>query len=276
MGLMNEICITGVTATVETLLGIKTRKEIEPPIRAVVEMADEIFHGGRCERVFLYNPDAIAMWIYEKYQADFKGMEARARLKLPMLSVFPPVTPVCFGSMYTGLRPEKHGIRKYEKPVLKVRTLFDDLSENGRKAAVVSTKGDSISCIFLGRRIDYFIFPTKEECNAKAMELIWENRYQVIVLYNGDYDYYMHRFGPEGKRALRALRDNIAAYSEIYDAVSQYWSDYNSVVAFAPDHGCHKGYLPLGNHGINEPTDMNIMHFYGFLPSRKAAQEPQI
>ena len=30
-------------------------------------------------------------------------------------SMFPPVTPVCFASMYSGLEPQHHGIMKYEK-----------------------------------------------------------------------------------------------------------------------------------------------------------------
>ena len=46
---------------------------------------------------------------------------------MPMLSVMPSVTPVCFASMYTGVMPDVHGIKFYTKPVLKIETFFDVL-----------------------------------------------------------------------------------------------------------------------------------------------------
>lgn len=264
---MNEIRITKTAATIETLLGIQPGEEMDKPVMEVIKTAEKAFGGKRCERILMYNPDAVAMWIYEKYKERFRGMEQRLTLRLPMLSVIPPVTPVCFASMYSGLLPEMHGIMKYEKPVLKVKTVFDEMAWENRRAAIVSTGGDSISKIFLGREMDYYIYPTKQECNRKALTLIEEDTYELIVLYNGDYDYYMHRFTPEGKRPLRALDENLETCCDMYDAVKRHWNKHNSVVAFAPDHGCHRAHLFLGSHGINEPCDMNIMHFYGFLPA---------
>lgn len=265
----NRLCITKTASTINSLLGVPVREETAEPLQEVLAGAAQIFGNRQCDRVFLYNPDAVAMWIYEKYKDSFAELEKRLSLRLPMLSVVPPVTPVCFGSMYSGLLPEKHGIMKYEKPVLKVKTVFDDMAQNGKRAAIVSTEGDSISKIFLNREIDYFIYPTKQECNRKALELVEEDSHALIVLYNGDYDYYMHRFTPEGKRPLRALRENIETCCGIYDAIKAHWKNHNCTMAFAPDHGCHRKYLFLGSHGINEVCDMNIMHFYGFLPASR-------
>lgn len=262
----HEICITGIAATVTALLGIESHKGADKPIDCILKKAQEAFGENGCDRVFLYNPDAIAAWIYEEYRQKFADMEEWAELGLPMLSVVPPVTPVCFGSMYSGMQPAEHGIRKYEKPVLKVDTLFDDMVRAGRKAAVVSTAGDSISRIFLEREIEYYIYPDKQQCNEKALELIEADRHQLIVLYNGDYDYYMHRFGPKGRRPIRALEENIATCNAIHAAVKQHWRAHNTVIGFAPDHGCHRTCLLLGSHGVDKPCDMNIMHFYGFIP----------
>jgi len=75
-----------------------------------------------------------------------------------MLSVMPSVTPVCFASMYTGAMPNVHGIQAYEKPVLSTDTVFDAFIRADLKPAIVSTANDSISCIFLERDMDYFIF----------------------------------------------------------------------------------------------------------------------
>ena len=265
----HKICITRTASTILSLLGVSSPLEMDAPIEEVLHKALDRFSSvnaqAPCDRIFMYNPDAVAMWIYEKYADYFTEMEKCTDLRLPMLSVVPPVTPVCFGSMYSGLLPAKHGILKYEKPILRVPTIFDVLSEAGKKVAIVSTEGDSISKIFLEREIDYYIYPKKEDCNQKALELIARNRYDCIVLYNGDYDYYMHRHTPEGKRALRALRENIATFQEIHTAIRTHWSTHRTALAFAPDHGCHRAYAFLGTHGIEQPCDMNIPHFYCFL-----------
>lgn len=259
------MCITQTAATICGLLGVPPHEGSAPPIPQVLDKAREAFGGAPCDRVFFYNPDAVAMWIYEKYRDYFTGLEERAALKLPELSVVPPVTPVCFGSMYSGLLPSGHGIQKYEKPILKVKTVFDDVASAGRKAAIVCTEGDSISRIFLERPIDYYIYPTKEECNEKAMELIRQDCHDLIVLYNGDYDYYMHRHTPEGRRPLKALRENIETFNRICDSIRDHWKAHNTVTAFAPDHGCHRACMLFGSHGVDKPCDMNIVHFYGFF-----------
>lgn len=265
----HKICITRTASTILSLLGVSSPPEAEAPIDEVLHKAIDRFSPlntqAPCDRVFLYNPDAVAMWIYEKYADYFMEMEKCTDLKLHMLSVIPPVTPVCFGSMYSGLQPAQHGILKYEKPILKVPTIFDILAKAGKKAAIVSTEGDSISRIFLEREIDYYIYPKKEACNKKALELIARDRYDCIVLYNGDYDYHMHRRSPEGKRALKALRENIATFQEIHSAIRTHWSVHRTALVFAPDHGCHRAYGFLGAHGINQPCDMNIPHFYSFI-----------
>lgn len=268
-GAFHEICITRTASTVLSLLGVSPSPEMDAPIEEVLCKAHDRFSPAKtqspCDRVFLYNPDAIAMWIYEKYVDYFAEMEKCTDLRLPMLSVVPPVTPVCFGSMYSGLLPAGHGILKYEKPILRVPTIFDVLAKSEKKAAIISTEGDSISRIFLERDIDYYIYPEKEDCNQKALDLISQDRYDCIVLYNGDYDYHMHRHTPKGKRALKALRENIATFQEIHAAICAHWSAHRTALAFAPDHGCHKAYAFLGTHGQNRPCDMNIPHFYSFL-----------
>lgn len=260
-----ELCITQTAAAIDALLGVPCHEGAAEPLAPVPEAARKKFGGEGCTRVFYYNPDAVALWIYEKYRAFFEPMERGADLVLPLRSVVPPVTPVCFASMYSGLQPEQHGIRKYEKPVLKVPTVFDDLAKAGKRAAIVSTAGDSISEIFLGRDIDYFIYKTKQECNEKALELIAEGKHDFTVLYNGDYDHWMHRFGPEGKKPLRSLRENIETYCALRSAIAKSWAGQRTLLAFAPDHGCHARFGIFGDHGIDQPSDMQIPHFYTFL-----------
>lgn len=260
-----ELCITDIAATIETLLGVTPRPEMAPPLHGVLESARAAFGGEQCDRVFMYNPDAIALWIYEKYADKFAPLKEKARYSTVLRSVTPPVTPVCFASMYSGLQPSGHGIHKYEKPVLTCKTVFDDLPLCGRRAAIVSTAGDSMSLVFGGRNVDYFIYDTLGECNAKAMELISRDEYDLIALYNGDYDHWMHRFGPEGRPSLWALDEDVEMWSRIYDAIREQWTGHRTALAFAPDHGCHYKFGLFGTHGEDSLSDMYIRHFYAFL-----------
>ena len=268
----NRVRIRRVAATAERLLGVEPRPEMAPPVHKIERMAKERL-GGTCDRVFLYHPDAVAAWLYRQYRERFAGVEKRTDLRLFMQAEMPSVTPVCFASMYTGLAPEVHGICKYEKPVLTVSTLFDDVAAVGKRAAIVSTEGDSISRIFLNRDVDYYLYPDKEACNAKAAELIREDRHDLIVLYNGDYDGAMHRCGPEGKRALRALDENLATFCGLYDEMARCWQGHRAVVGFAPDHGCHRVGGFFGNHGTDRFCDQYSVHFYGALPGNRGETE---
>ena len=103
----------------------------------------------------------------------------------------------------------------------------------------------------------------------KAMELILEDQYDMIVLYNGSYDAVMHKKGPESKAGLQTLHENVASFCEIHDSIVKHWTGHNTVMAFAPDHGCHKKLFGRGDHGKNTPEDMNIKHFYSFIQKKE-------
>lgn len=273
--------ITQTTNTVLSLLGL-TDELMEPTqphicgkiggrayrsdaISPVLDCARSIFDDGTAQRILLYNPDAIGYWIYKKYSGLFRSLREQCQLSMRLATVYPPVTPVCFGSMYTGMIPRQHGIIKYEKHTLPVMTLFDRLTEAGKKVAIVSTSGDSISILFLNRSLDYYIYDTVRQCNEKALELIRKKTHDVIVLYNGNYDYWMHRNSPTGPVAVHQLKQNINTFLQIHQAVETNWTATNNVLAFLPDHGCHHWYGILGNHGNMIPKDMEIPHFYSFL-----------
>ncbi len=256
----NSICITTVADTVSAIMGIE-RKEVLNPV--LLNLAEKKAGAEKADRAVLYNPDAVALWLYQKYTHLFTDALVSSDIALPMLSVMPSVTPVCFASMYTGVMPEIHGIQKYEKPVLTVNTIFDTFIEAGKKCAIVSTARDSISCIFLEREMDYFIYESIEEVNKKALELIDEDNHDLIVIYNGNYDGTMHKFGPESEESINALKHNIAFYSELVEKIKSSWKDHNVLYGFMPDHGCHEIDGDCGSHGLDMEEDMNIIHFYG-------------
>jgi predicted AlkP superfamily pyrophosphatase or phosphodiesterase len=229
---------------------------------------DNALGGQKCNRIFMYNPDAVAQWIYKKYPSFLSEVTTRTDLSLPLCTVMPSVTPVCFGTMYTGAQPAVHGIQAYVKPVITIDTLFDVLLRNGKKPAIVSTAKDSMSKIYLEREMDYYIYDTVEEVNAKASQLIMEDTYDFIAVYNGNYDSVMHKFGPESSEALGELRANARTFGVFFEMIKTYWGKHNTLVGFAMDHGCHEIDDECGSHGLDMEEDLNITHFYQALPAR--------
>lgn len=261
--LYSSICISSVKATVLELFGIENKGDIATANPLVTALAEKKLKGEKIDRAVIYNPDAVALWLYMKYTDRLTDAALSSDIAMPMLSVMPSVTPVCFASMYTGVMPDVHGIKKYEKPVLTTHTLFDSFVEAGKRAAIVSTSGDSISKIFLERNIDYFIYDELEDVNKKAFELIDEDKYDLIVIYNGNYDSIMHKFGPESKEAMAALDHNIDYYTRLVDKIKTQWRNHNTFYGFCPDHGCHEIDGDCGSHGLDMQEDMNVIHFYG-------------
>jgi predicted AlkP superfamily pyrophosphatase or phosphodiesterase len=254
--------LTTVCAALCYALGIDAPEFADTANKQLCEFVDRAFLGEKADRVFMYNPDAIAAWVYEKYNAVFENSKKYTDLELLLDCVMPSVTPVCFATMYTGANPEIHGIQSYVKPVITIDTIFDALIRNFKKPAIVSTGSDSMSKIFLEREMDYFIFDSIEQANAKACELIREDNYDFIAVYNGNYDTVMHKFAPESSEALFELKANVDAYTCFCELIEKHWKNHNSLVGFAMDHGCHEIDGGCGSHGLDMPEDIEIVHLY--------------
>ena len=229
---------------------------------------DRAFAGQKADRIFMYNPDAIAQWVYEKYAHMFKEAKLAAEQEAPFCTVMPSVTPVCFGTMYTGAQPSVHGIQSYTKPVIAIDTIFDALIRSDKKPAIVSTANDSMSKIFLEREMDYYIYDSVEKVNAKAAELILADKYDFIAVYNGNYDTIMHKFGPESVEALGELRANVQACGVFSELIKEHWRGHKIVLGFAMDHGCHEIDGGCGSHGLDMEEDLNIVHLYQAIPAK--------
>ena len=225
---------------------------------------DEVFGGERADRIVMYNPDAIAQWISQKYPGYLAQTRQYTDQEIYLSTVMPSVTPVCFGTMYTGAQPHVHGIQKYEKPVITIDTIFDRLIAAGKRVALITYGGCSLGQIYLKRNMDYYHFDRGgiEAVNAKAMEVILRDEHDFIVIYNGNYDKIMHKSGPESASALAELRVNDHVFGMISNLIKAHWGHHNTLVGFAMDHGCHEIDGGCGSHGLDMPEDLNIVHFY--------------
>lgn len=260
--------LDSVASALAYAMGIEAPQAAAPANAELCAYVDRVLGGARADRVFMYNPDAIAQWVYEKYAQLCTEGKRHAEIELPLLSVMPSVTPVCFATMYSGAQPEVHGIRKYERPVLTVDTLFDALIRAGKRVAIIGDTHCSMGMIFREREMDYFVYDTIEEINAKAVELIVSDAYDFIACYNGNYDTVMHRNGTESVEALSELRANFEAFGMFSELIKAYWGGHNTLVGFAMDHGCHDMDHNIGAHGLDMEEDLNIVHLYRAYPAK--------
>ena len=275
MSQLNETSLDTLCAALCYALDIAPPAQAAPANEALCRFVDEAFGAEKCDRVFMYNPDAIGQWIDDKYPNFFREVVQRTQLKLPLRSVMPSVTPVCFGTMYTGAQPEVHGIQAYAKPVIKIDTIFDALLRAGKKCAIIAYGSSSMSKIFLERDMDYYHFTNIEEVNACAARLIMEDKHDFIACYNGNYDGIMHYNGPESTAALGELRMNCHTFGILNELIKTCWKGHRTLLGFAMDHGSHdidemrKGKHYLGHHATDMPEDLNICHHYAALGGKQ-------
>lgn len=261
---INKDSLDTICAALAYALGIEPPKMAAAKNAELAAYVDQVFAGEKADRLVMYNPDAVAQWIYQKYPEFVERAVKNTDKEIYLSCVMPSVTPVCFGTMYTGAQPCVHGIQKYEKPVIKIDTFFDALIRAGKKVALITYGHCSLSAIFLERDLDYFHFADGgiEAVNAKAAEVILKDEHDVIVIYNGNYDALMHKFGPESNRALAELRANDHMFGMISELIKTHWKDHNTLAGFAMDHGCHEIDGGCGSHGLDMPEDINIVHLY--------------
>ena len=262
--------LDSLAAALSAALGIDPPRMAAPANETLVSYVKSVFKNAPADRVFMYNPDAVARWLTVKYPAFFTEARDAAPCEVPLTSVMPSVTPVCFGTMYTGAQPEVHGIRAYEKPVITIDTLFDALIRAGKRPAIVAEKEHcSMSRIFLNREMDYYFFDTMQEVNAKAAELILEDCHDFIAVYNGNYDTVMHKNGTEHPLSLGELRANVLTFADFAALIRRRWTSHNTLIGFAMDHGAHDIDGGCGSHGLAMPEDLEITHLYGAIPRTK-------
>jgi len=256
--------IAAVTPTICRLMGV------EPPGLSSAEALQRVLGDarakgieGRVRKAFIYAPDALGEGVYRDYEALYKHVKELAPVEVEMRSVLPTSTPVCFASMFTGAEPEAHGIRRYEKPVLGCDTLFDAVSRAGRRVAIVAVKDSSIDLIFRGRAIDYYTETYDPEVMRRALNLLGEGVYDLVVAYNQEYDDMMHRLTPRSAEAIEAFKRHLEAFRVLGETFNEAYSAENRVIAFCPDHGTHVDPATgRGAHGTDSAEDVEVRHFW--------------
>jgi hypothetical protein len=178
-------------------------------------------------------------------------------------AAFPPKTPVCFASVFTGAPPEIHGIRRYEKPVLACETLFDVLIKAKRKVAIVAVRDSSIDLLFRNRSIDYFSEAYDQEVTARALTLLAEDTHDLVVVYHQEYDDQVHQTEPFSESCIAAMHNHVSSIEKLVTAANNAWRGKTWAAIVAPDHGAHLDHkTQRGDHGANITEDMAVSHWY--------------
>lgn len=156
--MLNAIPMTYFAPSICDCLGIDPPRTAEGPC-GLVRQALEAAGVQRASRALIYNPDAIGMWLYQRHTAEFAPVLHHTRLALPVRTVLPSVTPVCFGTIYTGVEPGVHGIERYEKHPLDQESLFDSFAAAGRRCALVAVKDSSMDILYADKPVDHYVEP---------------------------------------------------------------------------------------------------------------------
>lgn len=256
-----EVCVTAVAATLLAALGVKGGLEAAaaaPDARALA-----LLPPGGVKKILVYAPDAIGRRMVTVHPELFAGFAAAGFKRLDLRSVYPPKTPVCFASMFSGLPPAGHGITQYEKPQLACRTVFDALPAAGLKAAIVAVKDSSMDLIFRGRPVDYHSEADDAAVTARALALIEAGAHDFILAYHQEYDDVLHEATPWTPEAVTAAGRHAAAFLELAAAFDKKWAGTPRAALFAPDHGAHIDKATgKGAHGDDCPADMDLAHFW--------------
>ena len=256
--------IGDLTPTVCALFGVPEPADCGAfGVAAVVDQAEHMTgKSGGISRGLIFCPDAVGEVHRQKYPEKLARVEKLAGFRIPAASVMPSVTPVCYGTIFSGASPEVHGIRKYEKPVLTVQTLFDVFADAGKEVAIVSVNNCSIDTIFRCRKVDYFSFRTDAQSFEMTKKLIAENKYDLIICYYTSYDHLSHKHGPYAPVSEESLETAVCYFEELTALTDQAWQKYDRVTAWIPDHGNHVVDEHSGTHGTNTAEDMVVNHFY--------------
>jgi hypothetical protein len=254
--------IASATPTIAALLGIAppviSRAE---PIASVLKAASRVFDGRHAEKCLVFAPDAFGDHLRAACPAAFETFTCDETLSVALRAALPPKTPVCYATIFTGAPPSVHGITEYKRPILTCETLFDALTVAGRRVAIVAVASSSVDLIFRERAIDYFSEVYDPQVTARAVQLLEEDRHDVIVVYEQAYDDALHRAGPLCEEAFAAARATSAEFAVLKRAFDRCWGRYDRALLIAPDHGAHA--TPTGgSHGEDIAEDTMLHHFY--------------
>lgn len=241
----------------------------EPIARVLAAAAGKLPAGARLQRTLLFCPDAIGDVLHQDFPQDFAALAGQADVKVSCTTVLPSVTPVCFGSIFTGAMPDVHGIQAYSKPVLSVPTLYDVFHQAGLRIASIAVNNCSLDKILRDRHVTYISTRSNAESFAWAETLLARDEHDLILCYDGGYDSSIHRHGCQAPESLQKMRLSLQRFAALAELADRCWQGYHRLLTFTPDHGCHDNpESGKGTHGTDAYDDIVLNHYYRIAAAR--------
>lgn len=260
----HSIPLTKLTASISKALNIFAPKQADSALDGMNSFIDGSGQG-KIDRVLLFHPSGIGADFLNNNYDKFQSIKDKIPYRIPFLAEHPPIPATSLTTMYTGVHNNCHGITNNRKTTLITDTIFDTLDKAGKKSAIVTIKNSALYKIFINSAANVFTERYDAEVVSKAAELIKNNEYDFIAVYNQEYDDAIHLSHPNSKIAKKAFKHYITAFDLLSDAAKVFWKDSNTLIGFAPDHGAHKAWYGLGTYGKYSAEDMNIVHYYGII-----------
>ena len=259
--------IASVTPTLCALCGVRAPFDGEaPPLQAVLALARETLGGEPVRRCLVFAPDALGDQFAAARPDLVAAVAAIAPLAVPLRSIDPPWTPVCFASMFTGAPPRataSGNTRSRCSPSTPSST-----RSFARGAAWPSSRcaDSSMDLIFRGRALDYFTEKYDPWVTEKALSLVAADRDDLVMLPPGVRRRHA-RARPRPSRGARGARNHVEAFADLAAAVEGAWARHPRALVFAPDHGAHPDpSTGGGTHGPPTPADMDLAHCWAVRP----------
>jgi len=74
---LNKTSLDTLCAALAGAMGVESPNQAAAPNETLSAYVQEKLNGAHADRLFMYNPDAIAQWVYEKYPQLFTEMTKR-------------------------------------------------------------------------------------------------------------------------------------------------------------------------------------------------------
>ena len=253
--------IASLTPTLCALAGV------EPPAGCRAEPFAGLAPGAPVERLLVFAADAVGARLLDAADLERAVVTGHAPLRTEALAALPSVTPVCFATMLTGAPPEAHGLRTYEKRLLGRDSVFDAFARAGKRSALVAVEDSSLDHLFRDREVEHFSERYDPEALDRALSLVEEDRHELLVVYQQEYDDLLHATTPRSPQALAAFRRHVAAFDELARAARTRWAGRPHALAFVSDHGAHVDpETGRGTHGSDQPADLEVAWYWRVEP----------
>ena len=268
----NSISITRLSATIADIAGFEAPAQAEPAVEWLANIIKAAYGGAKANKVLIFSADAVPLWMVRKNTEMFASVYKHAPISLCVRSVDHPMTPIAYAAFFSGAFPEINGVDKVVPPILTPEvvqplitcdTLMAAAVRAGLHVAVVTCANGCIASMLSqsGAHLYMIDGDDDEAMFAKAEELVENNYYDFVFLYQLGFDYSMHEKGPESVEALSTLQNIINRFDNICETAKKTWQG-NCLFIFNSDHGAHFS-QGKGSHGVNISEDTDIIHFFG-------------